>query len=86
MGMQRAAICLGMGCCVPYGGGVGHKRGPSPCVGVGTHTHTHTQGFGAGEKVDGGFPMSLQLSPGYVPVTPPGPLSPPQAGDMGAKR
>lgn len=30
--------------------------------------------------------MSPQLSPGRVPITPPGSLSPPHVGDMGAKR
>lgn len=61
IGMQRAAMCPGTGCCVPPVAVVWDtKGGPVPVLGwVGwtppPFTHTHTQGFRAGEKVVGGF-------------------------------
>lgn len=69
--------------CAPRGGGVGHKGGPSPCVGVGgvdpspLHTHTHThRDLGLGRKWSEGsyvttvVPRSGDSCPG-VPITPP---------------
>lgn len=61
IGMQRAAMCPGTGCCVPPVAVVWDtKGGPVPALGWAgwtppPFTHTHTQGFRAGEKVVGGF-------------------------------
>lgn len=83
IGMQRAAMCPGTGCCVPPVAVVWDtKGGPVPVLGWAgwtpppfTHTHTHRD-LGLGRKWSEGsyvttvVPRSGDSCPG-VPITPP---------------